>query len=182
MASKEVSVDFNVKRNFEEFIRTQVCSSAKNTTYANSTAGNAFSRFFKGRGESREPDTLPACDLDSLIIVTRKEVSFSYDYGLIATFFIDAKKLDGKDYEPDSLSTLFRSLQRYLHNKKYPFNILVDSEFVVSYTPVAVLGRGTDRGVWTKKMKNTHPYIHIFCKTTHFYGQFLQNDPFLVHF
>ena len=37
---------------------------------------------------------------------------------------MNAKRKDGRDFEPDSLSTMHRGLARYLEFNKYPFNIL----------------------------------------------------------
>ena len=83
------------------------------TVYGNVTAANAFKRFFVSKGECRDPEKLPPETLDKLI----------------CSFFVEAKKLDGKNYEPDSLSTMLRSFQCYLFSKKYSHNILNDEQF-----------------------------------------------------
>ena len=47
-------------------------------------------------------------------------------------FYITAKKKDKTEYEPDTLSSLSRSIQRYLHDNNARVNILNDEEFKVS--------------------------------------------------
>ena len=42
-----------------------------------------------------------------------------------------AKRKDGRDFEPDSLSTTHRGLARYLEFNKYPFNILRHEGFEI---------------------------------------------------
>ena len=44
-------------------------------------------------------------------------------------FFLNARKKNGEEYEPATVSSFQRSIQRYLSEKKYPFNILKDNEF-----------------------------------------------------
>ena len=39
------------------------------------------------------------------------------------------RKKNGEEYEPATVSSFQRSIQRYLSEKKYPFNILKDNEF-----------------------------------------------------
>ena len=94
----------------DEFIAAQA---AKNTCYANNTASNLFHRFLRSEGDSRQMEKIPPAELGMIM----------------CHFFINARKLDGTQFEPDSLSTTFRSLQRYLYLKKYPVNIVTDGSF-----------------------------------------------------
>ena len=48
---------------------------------------------------------------------------------LSAKFFQNVRKINADDYEPDTLSGLQRSIQRFLSDRISPFNILVDKEF-----------------------------------------------------
>ena len=59
---------------------------------------------------------LPADDLDHLL----------------AKFFKDVRKINGDEYEPDTLSGFQQSIQRFLSDGKSPFNILVQKEFQMS--------------------------------------------------
>ena len=58
-------------------------------------------------------ESLPASELDFLLW----------------NFFLNARKKNGEEYEPATVSSFQRSIQRYLSEKKYPFNILKDNEF-----------------------------------------------------
>ena len=51
---------------------------------------------------------------------------------LLGNFFKDARKQNGGEYEPDSLSSFQRSIQRRLKELKLPFNILKDEEVSLS--------------------------------------------------
>ena len=51
---------------------------------------------------------------------------------LLAKFFKDIRKINGDEYEPDTLSGFQRSIQRFLSDGKSPFNILVQKEFQMS--------------------------------------------------
>ena len=48
---------------------------------------------------------------------------------LLAKFFKNVRKINADDYEPDMLSGLQRSIQRFLSDGISPINILVDKEF-----------------------------------------------------
>ena len=48
---------------------------------------------------------------------------------LLSKFFLNARNKNGDDYEPATVSSFQRSIQRYLSEKKYPFNILKENEF-----------------------------------------------------
>ena len=61
----------------------------------------------------RKTESLPASELDHLL----------------SKFFLNARKKNGEEYEPATVSSFQRSIQRYLSEKKYPFNILKDNEF-----------------------------------------------------
>ena len=81
---------------------------------SNNSAYNTFKPFLTSNNETREiTTTIPPEDLDMLV----------------GNFFIKAKKLKGEEFEPDSLSTIHRALQRYLDTKKYGYNILMDRQF-----------------------------------------------------
>ena len=98
---------------FSDYIRA---SDAKNTIYGNNTAYNSFKRYLNSINEHREIISLPPPTLNVLI----------------GNYFIHAKKLDGREFEPDSLSTFHRNLARYLELNKYSFNILRDEQFETS--------------------------------------------------
>ena len=94
---------------FQAYIRSQ---DAITTKFAN----RAVKKFFSEIGEMREINSIPCNELD----------------GLLARFFMEVKKINGKPYDPDCLSTIHRSVKRFLDNTNYPANILVDKSFETS--------------------------------------------------
>ena len=48
---------------------------------------------------------------------------------LLGKFFKDVRKQNGGEYEPDSISSFQKSIQRHLKELKLPFNILQHEEF-----------------------------------------------------
>ena len=97
----------------EAFIRAQ---DAKNTLKSNKFASSTVQKFFEKIGERRELLMIPPNELD----------------GLLSRFFMEVKKKDGSQYEPDALSTIHRGYKRHLDAIKYPGNILSDKTFETS--------------------------------------------------
>ena len=77
---------------------------------------NVFQKFLDECGEKRRITEIAPAELDSLL----------------CNFYITAKKKDNTAYEPDTMSSFSRSIQRYLEDNKAKFNILKDEEFKVS--------------------------------------------------
>ena len=75
---------------------------------------NTLLRYMEANGMKNEKiESLPASELDHLL----------------SNFFVNARKKNGEEYEPATVSSFQRSIQQYLSEKKYPFNILKDNEF-----------------------------------------------------
>ena len=77
---------------------------------------HVWKRFFLEVGEARKIEEIPADELNILI----------------CQFLIVIKKKDGGSYEPATLQSFQRSLQRYLNDKNSKLNILKDREFLKS--------------------------------------------------
>ena len=74
---------------------------------------NTLLRFIEANGlNSQTIESLPASELDHLLSI----------------FFTNVRRKNG-EYEPATFSSFQRNIQRYLSEKKYPFNILKDNEF-----------------------------------------------------
>ena len=56
---------------------------------------------------------------------------------LLCSFFKDLRKKDGSDYEPDTVSSFQKSIQRHITEQKLPFNILKDDAFSRSRSVLA---------------------------------------------
>ena len=77
---------------------------------------NVFQRFLNECGERRQLTEIPPAELDSLL----------------CNFYITAKKKDDNEYEPDTMSSFSRSIQRYLDDNNAKLNILKDEQFKIS--------------------------------------------------
>ena len=95
----------------DDFINQQ---KSANTNKKTATDMNTLLRYMEANGMKNEKiESLPASELDFLL----------------SNFFLNARKKNGEEYEPATVSSFQRSIQRYLSEKKYPFNILKDNEF-----------------------------------------------------
>ena len=95
----------------DDFINQQ---KSANTNKKTATDINTLLRYMEANGMKNEKiESLPASELDHLL----------------SKFFLNARKKNGEEYEPATVSSFQRSIQRYLSEKKYPFNILKDNEF-----------------------------------------------------
>ena len=74
---------------------------------------NTVARYMKNIGKNVKVENLPAAELDHLL----------------CKFFMNIRKKNGQEYEPDSISGFQRSIQRYLSEKGSPINILKDKDF-----------------------------------------------------
>ena len=90
----------------------------KNTTKKTACGINAWKKFCSSIGEVRELENISAGSLKLNV--------------LLCKFFMDVKKKDGGDYEPASLSSFQKSIQRCLKDKNSSFNLFQDIEFAKS--------------------------------------------------
>jgi hypothetical protein len=65
--------------------------------------------FFTSIGEERAPGQIPLKDLDSIM----------------ARFFLGVLKEDGTEYGPDSLGSMYNSLDRHLRDMKSPIRYVL---------------------------------------------------------
>lgn len=91
------------------------------TKYATKYGSNTFKKFCQSINEQRAAELIPPSELNAIL----------------CQFFMNVKKLDGKEYEPDTLTSIHRSLQRYLNEKKTDVNILTDPDFQQSRNVLA---------------------------------------------
>ncbi|CAL9683294.1 unnamed protein product [Knipowitschia caucasica] len=101
----------NSQEEIDNFVADQ---KAKNTIRKTKLDMNILRKYLKSIGKGTEEiENLPAGDLNHLI----------------SKFFMQVKKADWSDYEPNTISSFQRSIQRYLEGKKSNLNILKDKEF-----------------------------------------------------
>ena len=96
------------------FLKGQRNSNTKRKTKSDL---NVWYNWCRSVGEARPIEDIPPTELNKLL----------------AHFFTKVKKRDGKSYEPDSLTSLQRSLERHLRdNLGKQYSILQDREFALS--------------------------------------------------
>ena len=92
-------VDFSqAGKSVDEFILGQ---RNKNTVSATTTGVNAFTKYLMTLGENRNIEEIPFQELTLLL----------------SKFVIEVMRGDGANFEPDTLSSYVRSVQRYLNEK-----------------------------------------------------------------
>ena len=95
----------------DDFINQQ---KSANTNKKTVTHMNTLLRYMEANGVKNEKiESFPASELDRLL----------------ANFFLCAHSKNGEEYEPATVSSFQRSIQRYVIETKYTFNILKDNEF-----------------------------------------------------
>ena len=101
----------NSQEKIEEFIHNQKAKSTRTKTKSDL---KVFHRYLEtiNRG-GKQIEHISKAELDHLL----------------CKFFIDVRKANGDEYEPSSLSSFQRSLQRYLTENNIQTNILKDLEF-----------------------------------------------------
>ena len=97
----------------ESFIKEQ---KSENTVRKTASDMKTFNRYLSSINKNVQVLDLPAADLDRIL----------------SKFFKDVRKVNGEEYEPDTLSGFQRSIQRFLSDEKSHFNVLIDKEFETS--------------------------------------------------
>ena len=92
----------------DDFINQQ---KSPNTNKKTATDMNTLLRYMEANGMKNEKiESFPASELDHLL----------------SKFKLNAPKKNGEQYEPATAPSFQRSIQQYLSEKKYPFNVLKD--------------------------------------------------------
>lgn len=102
----------------KDFIKQQA---NKNTTTKTASDLRVLQRYCDEVKEKRAIETIPVKELDILL----------------GHFFKEVKKVNGHDYEPDTLTGFHRSISRYLKEKGVNYDIIADREFHISRATLA---------------------------------------------
>ena len=104
----------NSQEEFDNFLKQQ---KSKNTLNKTSSDMKAFNHYLQTTNKQYlNILNLSATELDHLL----------------SKFFKNIRKLNGEEYEPNTISSFQRSIQRFLRDNKSQFNILSDKEFELS--------------------------------------------------
>lgn len=85
----------------------------KNTIYKTNSDLKIFKEWLASVRETRPLESIPPPELDNLL----------------ARFFLAVRKKDGSEYEPDTITAIQNSLDRYLRDKKVVYSIKRDAIF-----------------------------------------------------
>lgn len=105
----------------EEFVKFISAQRSKNTVSKTKCDVNNFTKYCSSLNENRQLQDIPVKDMNTLL----------------CKFFMNVVRNDGEQYEPDTISSIQRSIQRYLQELGVQYNILKDNEFVRSREVIA---------------------------------------------
>ena len=103
----------NMSKSEEEIDKFIKGQKAKQTVYKDRTDMNKLTAFLATHNENREIQDIPAKQLDSLL----------------CSFFMTVRRNDGKEYEPDTLSSFFQTYRRILSERGSQVNMKNDYKF-----------------------------------------------------
>ena len=110
---EKVVDSYSAKQKIEEINKFVDAQKSKNTSNKTKSDINTWERFCASVGEVRRLSEIPPATLNELL----------------GQFFVKIRKKDGAEYEPDTLTSLQRSIARKLKEQGSKFNILIDKEF-----------------------------------------------------
>lgn len=149
----------NSQEAIEAFILDQ---RAENTVRKTKSDLKIFQKYLDSIGKGNTSiETLPEAELDHLL----------------SKFFMSVRKPDGTEYEPNSLSSYQRSIQRHLQDRKYGGNILKDEAFQTSRRVLAarrksLVAKGKGNRPQATRALTDEEEDQLFAS-----GQFGDNDP-----
>ncbi|KAJ8310690.1 hypothetical protein KUTeg_012555 [Tegillarca granosa] len=116
-----INLEDNEKENFVKNMKN------KNTVRKTESVIKTFRAFLSSKNENSPVENLNAIELDNHI----------------GSFLLSIRKTDGSEYEPDTLTSYHRGIDRYLKEKKSSYRIMFDKEFQNSRDILAREGKST---------------------------------------
>ncbi|KAJ8311625.1 hypothetical protein KUTeg_010980 [Tegillarca granosa] len=116
-----INLEDNEKENFVTNMKN------KNTVRKTESVIKTFRAFLSSKNENSPVENLNAIELDNHI----------------GSFLLSIRKTDGSEYEPDTLTSYHRGIDRYLKEKKSSYRIMFDKEFQNSRDILAREGKST---------------------------------------
>ena len=104
-------------------------------------------------GDRRHAEFIPPSELDSVL----------------AIFFLSIRKWDLKEYEPESIKSKQLSISRYLKERKYAYDIMMDPQFSHSRQCVFSKKKLKQEGLGNKKRK-ADPFTEAEVQQIYFCG------------
>ena len=111
--TEQTETETSGELNDEDVDNFIVANRNENTTKKTRSDMNVFYRWAKSVNETRTLENIPEQELDKIL----------------AHFFFKVRKQNGDDYEPDTLTSVLRSLDRSLREKGKQYSTLTDRQF-----------------------------------------------------
>ena len=126
----------------EEILEINETAASKNTARATKTWMSAWTEWCKARNIDVNMESYCPQALD----------------GLLNKFYVEIRKKDGTDYEPDSLRVMQAAIDRYLRHKNYPVSIITGREFIKSQETLDAKAKQLRRQGKGKRPNKAQPY------------------------
>ena len=78
--------------------------------------------------------------------------------GVLQKFYLEVRKQDGSEYEPDSLKVMQAALERYLSTQKYPYSLINSLEFSSSRAVLEAKAKQLRMNGYGKRKNRALPY------------------------
>ncbi|CAH3192570.1 unnamed protein product [Porites evermanni] len=78
--------------------------------------------------------------------------------GVLQKFYLEVRKQDGSEYEPDSLKVMHAALERYLSSQKYPYSLINSLKFSSSRAVLEAKAKQLRMNGYGKRKNRALPY------------------------
>ena len=114
----------------------------KNTKRSTTTCMRVWSSWAKSRNININMETISPAALDEIL----------------QKYYLEVRKQDGSEYEPDSLQVMQAALERYLSDKKYPYSLISGREFSTSRAVLDAKAKQLRMNGYGKRQNRAQPY------------------------
>ena len=77
---------------------------------------------------------------------------------ILQKYYLEVRKQDGTDYEPDSPNVMQAALEQYLSDKGYPYSLITGREFATSRAALDVKAKQLRMNGYGKRQNRAQPY------------------------
>ena len=126
----------------ETLLETLEEAENKNTKRSTTTWMRVWSSWAKSRNINVNMETISPAALDEIL----------------QKYYLEVRKQDGTDYEPDSLKVMQAALERYLSDKRYPYSLITGREFAKSRAVLDAKAKQLRMNGYGKRQNRAQPY------------------------
>ena len=95
---------------------------------------------------------------------------------ILQKYYLEVRKQDGTDYEPDSLKVMQAALERYLSDKTYPYSLTTGREFATSRAVLDAKAKQLRMDGYGKRQNRARPSRTTLPKRSFFWSSGLLSD------